>query len=784
MPFHISTLVNHRWLFFIISAVLLGGAFAGLSQFKFDGSPRVFFSKDDSDYARFEEMEQTYGSDFKIFYMMSAKEGSMLEPDKLRAVQEMTDIAWTLPFVRRVDSLSNFQYTYSADDELFVEDFFGEKVLNDPELFKQRSETALQDIDIVNRLVTADGNHVSIVLSLNITYGETQTPAAIDLLRISEDLVADIHAKYPDIKIAATGNLLSTVYNIEVAQSDMSAIIPMMFGLMFIILGLLLRSVSAVIISLILAILTTVGAMGISSWFGLTFSLLSVNAAIISIIVTVAHCIHIFAQFLRDLKTKSKKDALISSLSVNFVAVSVTSLTTLIGFLSLNTNDLPPAVVLGNASAISVALAWLLSFTILPALVMLLPFNVNSTKEFALDRAMDKLADIVIARKYSVVVFMSLLSVLMIYFSFSNQLNDRLTETLHEPHVFRSDTTEIDKNFGALYINSFHMDSAVDNGIVDPTYLKHMDAYATWLREQPEVTSVRAFSDIIKRLNKSMHNEDPAYYRIPDDRELISQYLLLYEMSLPFGLDLNELVTPDKSATLFTASMPSLDTTTDIEMDKRMWAWQQENFPPEMRVENAALSTIWSYLTIHSLTNSLEGSSIALVLISLIMLVMLRSFRYGTLSLVPNLLPAIFGFGIWYLFDGEIGLGLTCVVIITIGIVVDDTVHLLVKYQRALKQYQGDAEAAVRATLKQVGSALFMTTAVLASGFYVLGTSQIIINSALGNVTMVILLAAYLLDVLLLPALLLIMDRNAKQRFAQSQESKTTNHEMEATATP
>ena len=123
-------------------------------------------------------------------------------------------------------------------------------------------------------------------------------------------------------------------------------------------------------------------------------------------------------------------------------------------------------------------------------------------------------------------------------------------------------------------------------------------------------------------------------------------------------------------------------------------------------------------------------------------------------------------------------------VIITIGIVVDDTVHLLVKYQRALKQYQGDAEAAVRATLKQVGSALFMTTAVLASGFYVLGTSQIIINSALGNVTMVILLAAYLLDVLLLPALLLIMDRNAKQRFAQSQESKTTNHEMEATATP
>ncbi len=112
--------------------------------------------------------------------------------------------------------------------------------------------------------------------------------------------------------------------------------------------------------------------------------------------------------------------------------------------------------------------------------------------------------------------------------------------------------------------------------------------------------------------------------------------------------------------------------------------------------------------------------------------------------------------------SGKVGLGLTCVLIITIGIVVDDTVHFLVKYQKALKDKQGDAEAAVRATMHQVGSALFMTTAVLASGFFVLGLSKIIINSALGQVTTVILVAAFILDIILLPVLLLILDRNRK----------------------
>lgn len=761
----IANLIRWRWPLALFSLCLLGFALLGLQHFSFDGSPREFFADDDPSYERFQALEDTYGSDYRIFFMLSAREGSMLDPENLQALSEMTEQAWTLPFVRRVDSLSNFQFTHSTEDELFVEDMFGEQVLVDSKALKSRQNKAITDPDIVNRLVSPDGKHVSLVMSLNLTQEQSQTPEAAELVEQAYALAESIKDQYPNIETAATGGLLSTYHNMQVAQSDMKLMIPVMFGLMFLLLGVLLRSISTILVAFTIAIFSAMGAVGFASWFGITFSVLSINAIIISIIVAMAHCIHIFTQFFRELQTQPTTPALEASLRSNVFAVSVTSLTTVIGFLSLNTNDLPPAVALGNAAAIGTALAWLFSFTILPALVMILPFKPHQTSEPLIDRCIGKLTDLLIARTNLSLAAMIALTIIMVVLSLRNEFNDNLTESLHRPHIFRDDTDKIDRNFGAVYIYSFNMDSGGANDIVDPAYLRKLDEFAAFLRQQPEVTSVRTFSDTIKRLNKSMHGDDPAYYRIPDDRELIAQYLLLYELSLPFGLDLGEQLTSDRRYSLLVANMPSLDTKTDIGLDERIWAWQQENLPAHMQERNVAISTIWSHLTIHSLTNSLEGSAIALVLISVILLLMLRSVRYGIISLIPNILPAVFGFGAWYLYSGNVGLGLTCVVIITIGIVVDDTVHLLAKYQKALQIKHGRVEDAIRLTLHQVGPALFMTTVVLASGFSVLGLSQIVINSALGQVTTVILLAAFVLDVVLLPAVLLIWDRNRDQEY-------------------
>lgn len=755
----IDALIKYRWAFFVASLALSAFMFSGFKYFSFDASPRIYFDEGYAPYEDFLEMEDTYGRDFKVFIMLSALEGDIFEADHLQALNELTLKGWLMPFVSRVDSLSNFQFTYSEDDELYVEDLLPEEQFNNRQLIAARKEFALASQETAGRLVSLDGKHAAVIFSLYMTGEQTQGAGAIELMDSIYQFKDALKSKYPTIDIAVTGNLPSTYHNVDVATKDITYMVPVMFGLMFLLLGILLRSASTIFVALIVAVFASLGALGAGAWLGISYSMLSMNALIIGITVSIAHCIHIFTQMFHELKTKPKMDALSSSLKINFYAVSMTSLTTVIGFLSLNANDLPPAVALGNAAALGTALAWLFSLTMLPALVSLLPFKQPKTSELFIERQMSKIANFIIRRRYSVLIAMSALTLLMIFLSFSNQLNDRLIETLHEPHIFRTDTTAVDEHFGALYVYNYDMDSGEENGVADPAFLHDMDKFARFLRAQPQITSVYAFSDIIKRLNQSMHNDDPAFYKIPDSRALIAQYILFYEMSVPYGLDLNNQVTPDKRKSLIIVGLPSMETSADIELDQKIKQWIKINLPEKHQASNASISTIWSYLTVDSLKNSLEGSIIALTLISIILLFLLRSLRYGIISLIPNILPATFGFGFWFLYSGNVGLGLTCVMIITIGIVVDDTVHFLVKYQKALKDQNGNAEEAIRITFKQVGPALFITTLVLASGFSVLGLSQIVINSALGQVTSVILIAAFFLDILLLPALLLIVDR-------------------------
>jgi len=704
-------------------------------------------------------MEETYGSDFTIFIMMSARKGDMFEKENLQALMEMTESSWKLPYVRRVDSLANYQFIHSENDEMLVEDFIDSDIVGSVGQLKQRRAFALKDTDIVHRLISLDGKHAAVALSLNMDGPTSQSAeGGHRLVELMYKLSKRIEAKYNNVEISASGNLLSTYHNMKVAESDGKSLVPILFLTMFFLVGLLLRSPASIVVALLVAALSGVGAIGFASLLGFVFSPLAVNAALISITIAVAHCVHILVGLMNEMKTKSKVDALEVSLNRNFKAVTITSLTTAIGFLSLNTNDLPPIAVLGNAAAIGTGLSWLYSMTLLPALILLLPIKASEERNFFLRKFMLKLANLIIAKKEWVLVATFLVISIMGWFSLQNKMNDNLAEIIHEPHVFREDTGNIDKHFGSMNVNNYEFDSGEEYGIADPVFLTYLDEFSGFLRQQPEITNVYSFSDVVKRLNQTMHNDDSEFYSIPNDKELISQYLLLYELSLPFGLDLNERITHDKQKMLLTVSMPSLETEKVIEIEERIKNWQEKNLPTGLVAHNVSLSTIWSHLTVASARNSIEGALLALFIISFVLLFVLKSFKYGVISLIPNITPVILGFGIWYFYSGQVGLALSCVVILTIGIVVDDTVHFLVKYQSA-KIESENTEEAIRATFQDVGPALVVTTAILASGFAVLAFSQIMMNSALGQMTSIILVAALFLDFLLLPSLILFLGK-------------------------
>ncbi|MYJ96121.1 MAG: MMPL family transporter, partial [Proteobacteria bacterium] len=283
------------------------------------------------------------------------------------------------------------------------------------------------------------------------------------------------------------------------------------------------------------------------------------------------------------------------------------------------------------------------------------------------------------------------------------------------------------------------------------------DAFAEWLREQPEVTHVQAFPDIMKRLNRNMNGDDPAFHRLPESPELAAQYLLLYEFSLPFGIDLNDRIDVAKSATRMTAVAADLSGGELRELDERAQAWLENN-APDMATPATGITMIFAHLSQRNIESMLRGTIIAMTLISLILIVVLRSVRIGLISLLPNFIPAAVSFGLWGYLVGRVGMAASVVTVVAFGIIVDDTIHFLSKYLKARKEGLPAPEA-VRYTFGAVGHALTTTTIVLSLGFLVFMASGFELSWALGILVSMTIVIALLTDFLLLPTLLMAIDR-------------------------
>ena len=256
-----------------------------------------------------------------------------------------------------------------------------------------------------------------------------------------------------------------------------------------------------------------------------------------------------------------------------------------------------------------------------------------------------------------------------------------------------------------------------------------------------------------------MHGDDPVWHKLPDERNLAAQYLLLYEMSLPYGLDLNNQIDIDKSATKIAVTLKTLSSNEVIAFDEAAAKWINENIP-DVEAYSSGPTVMFAHLGKRNINSMLTGTSIALIFISLILIFFLGSLKYGLLSLIPNLTPALAAFGIWGLTVGQVGIGLSIVTGMTLGIVVNDTVHFLSKYLRARREKGLNAEDAVRYAFNSVGLALLVTSFVLIAGFMILAQSHFDLNSSMGLLTSVVIFLALVIDLTFLPPLLMKFSGN------------------------
>jgi len=312
--------------------------------------------------------------------------------------------------------------------------------------------------------------------------------------------------------------------------------------------------------------------------------------------------------------------------------------------------------------------------------------------------------------------------------------------------------------------------TGIANGINNPEYLNAVSDFSDWLREQPETDHLNTITDTLKRLNKNMHGDAPEWYRLPATQEMAAQYLLLYEMSLPYGLDLNSQLNVEKSSTKLVGTFKNLTSAELIELGERIDRWFTQN-APEYELDIASPNYMFAHMSQKSNSSMLAGSLAALLIISIILGIALKSWRFGAISLLPNLIPAAVAFGIWGLIDGQVSGSIAMVTGMTLGIVVDDTVHFLSKYLHARRNQNANPTAAVQYAFANVGNALLITTVVLVAGFTILAQSSFSMNGDMGLMTAITIFIALVVDFLFLPPLLMALDKSDLRKASAEDDS-------------
>jgi predicted RND superfamily exporter protein len=725
----------------------------------------VFFSEANPELQAFEELQNTYTKNDNFFFVVEPKSGAAFDRATMAAVEELTEAAWQIPYSIRVDSVSNFQHTYATEDDLVVEDLVQDAANRDPAFLESRRDVALAEPLLRDQILTAGGDVTAINVVLQ--YPEksfTEVPEAVEVAR---DLKADIESRHPGLTIHLTGvSMLNNAFA-ETGMSDGATLMPLMFGVIFVLTWLIIRSLTATLSTLLVIMLSTMAAMGAAGFAGVKLTPIAMSAPIVILTLAVADSIHILMS-LRSLVREgmTKSDALVEAVRINFLPVTITSLTTIVGFLSLNFSDSPPYWHLGNITAVGIFAAWIFSVTVLPAAISLLPYSVKRTKgsEWSVS-AMDRLANFVIRRYRTLLLGVGLPTLAVVSFIPTLDFNDQWVEYFDDRIEFRVDSDNAQEHFG-MYPIEYSIPANGPGGISEPEYLENLEAFTAFLRAQPHVTHVYSISDIMKRLNRNMHADDDSHYRIPDDRDLSAQYLLLYELSLPYGLDLNDRINVDKSATRVTATVEQATSAETKAFFNDVEVWMQDNLPSYMHAKPTSAAVMFTYISERNMQNMVAGTVVAIAAIAVIMMFALRSVRLGMLSLVPNGLPILVTFGAWALLVGEVGFSVATVASISLGIIVDDTVHWLSKYVRARDERGLSVEGSIRYAFHNVGMAIIVNTVILAAGFFVMTTSAFKMNVDLGLMTILSIIGALILDFLLLPALLLLGRKTEQTKLA------------------
>jgi len=739
------------WLLLACFAAILACA-AGAPSLSFTNDSRVFIGQDNPERAALERLEQNFDVAQTAVLAMAPKggiaagsENGALSAPALAALTDAVRLARELPDIAALDSPLSTALPQWKAGRLALAPLLGtDGTLDQSAAQRIRAEPLFR-----GWLISHDGNVAALNLNLALPPGDS---AAVDRgVAGIRALIHRLEEAHPDFAFYLTGPVVGGATFGEATKGDLKTIMPAMAALVLLLLVVMLRSWGGVIGTLAVVIAATLTAMGIAGWAGYVLNPGSAAAPSIILTLAIADSIHLISGVRHAMaRGLEKRAAIQESLRLNLWPIFLTSATTAAGFLTMNASASPPFRDLGNVTAIGVAAAFIYSVTLLPALLSLLPLGRTGRAEID-QKIMAAVGAAIVRRRWPLFAVMTVVALGLSAGISQIDLDDRFSEYLDSHYEFRRDTDFVERHLTGIDLIEHALPAGGPGRVIDADYLSILDRLGEWYRGQPGVVYVASLAEMAKRLNQARHGDDAAFYRLPDTGA--GDLLRQYAAAAPDGAA-QALVDGSFSISRLSVILRGMSSRQIRELGVGADAWLAQN-APQFAAPATGLSMMYAQVSARNIEGMLISTGAALLLISALLVFALRSPLLGVISLLPNLAPAAIALGLWGWAVGEIGLAGSVVTAMTLGIVVDNTIHFLNKFLRGRRDMGLDAPQAVRHAFESVGGALTITAIVLAAGFAMLSLSGFKVNASLGALTAITLAVALIADFLFLPPLLI-----------------------------
>ena len=754
MQNYIKFLQKFRWTIVFAVPLLVLGLALSLKNVEMDGSYRIWFGEDSKTLTDYDDFRRTFGNDDGVIIVFKDENG-IFNKKALASIDRITEALWKTKYIARVDSLTNYQYVHANPNEpedIVVEDFIQNIDTATPEYFADRKKIATSDPLVVEAFISKDGTTTMISARLTPKVND-DSDKSMEIMEYIDAIIAS--EKSTGYKYWVNGGPPLNKAFVSIGTSDAMTFTPLVLLASFILLLLLFRRLSGALIPLGIVILTFMTVLSVQVLLGYKLNNFTANLPVFVVAIGIADAVHMYSVWLLHKHLGDENEmAVLRSLEKNFLPILLTSVTTAIGFATLTISEILPVFTLGIATATGAILAFIISVVWMPSLLLLLKKPIASkVREEEQERKSLGYGKFIVKNNKKIILGTSLVFAILAFGLTMVKVDSNTIRYFDKNVEIRKSTEFMMENLTGPMAYEMVIDSGVKDGIKEPKFMKTVERfYEEFQQAHPDVRHLSSLMDTVKRFNKVVDGKD----EIPDSKNLIAQYLLLYSLSLPQGMEINDKMDIYEQKLRISGQMNIVDTSKDLEMIAYIedW-WAKTEYSGTVQGQTYMFAQMQM-----DVTNTLIYSlSLAILLVTIVMFLIFRRVKLLWVFILPNVLPVVLVVGLMGWIGITIDIGVAIAGAIIIGVAVDDTIHFLVKYFDARKRGL-NMEDTFDEVLKYAGKAILFTTIILSVAFSLFAFSDFSPNQNFGIVTAFALVIAFVVDLLLLPALLSLADKD------------------------